>query len=224
MNINDYIKSPCRVSSIPYWKTKSIQIPEQMLIVHDNDFVPDAYLAYEDEIYFRLWHDLQDIGDIEAKEVKMIDAAANMLDIFVEMINASYTNLSVTKSQLERYMKTPVYRPELWLLLQERSSKRYIGSAIADYDQEVGELVIEWVQVLPTYRNRGYGTVLVNNLLSRMKGIANFATVSGKVDNPTHPEKLYRKCGFNGNDLWHVLRKRCVTVENKSRQSSANIK
>ena len=38
-----------------------------------------------------------------------------------------------------------------------------------------------------------------------MQGIAEFATVSGKVNNPTNPESLYRKCGFTGNDIWHIL-------------------
>ena len=41
-----------------------------------------------------------------------------------------------------------------------------------------------------------------------MKGIADFATVSGKVDNETNPEALYRKCGFVGNDVWHILHKK----------------
>ena len=37
---------------------------------------------------------------------------------------------------------------------------------------------------------------------------ATFATVSGQCNNPTNPEALYRKCGFTGSDVWHVLRKR----------------
>ena len=39
----------------------------------------------------------------------------------------------------------------------------------------------------------------------RMQGIAEFATVSGKVNNPTNPQSLYRKCGFIGDDVWHIL-------------------
>ena len=37
-------------------------------------------------------------------------------------------------------------------------------------------------------------------------GTARFATVSGRVDSESHPEALYRKCGFEGQDIWHVLR------------------
>ncbi|MFA5524645.1 MAG: hypothetical protein WDA24_09850 [Tissierellales bacterium] len=38
-------------------------------------------------------------------------------------------------------------------------------------------------------------------------GIAEFTTVSGEVDNDTNPERLYRSCGFYGDDVWWLLRK-----------------
>lgn len=37
---------------------------------------------------------------------------------------------------------------------------------------------------------------------------SDFVTVSGKVDNDTKPEFLYRKCGFTGEDIWHILTKK----------------
>ena len=81
----------------------------------------------------------------------------------------------------------------------------FIAGGIADYDRETNELILEWIQVLPSYRKQGYGQLIVNSLLLKMKGIATFATVSGKVNNPTNPQSLYRKCGFTGNDVWHIL-------------------
>jgi len=39
-----------------------------------------------------------------------------------------------------------------------------------------------------------------------MKNLAKFATVSGQCENLTNPEALYRRCGFKGNDVWHILR------------------
>ncbi|MCI8443399.1 MAG: hypothetical protein HFG27_12855 [Provencibacterium sp.] len=45
---------------------------------------------------------------------------------------------------------------------------------------------------------------LVNALLCRMQE-ADFATVSGKVDSFSNPERLYRRCGFQGEDIRHVL-------------------
>jgi hypothetical protein len=43
---------------------------------------------------------------------------------------------------------------------------------------------------------------------------ADFVTVSGRVDNRTNPERLYRRCGFEGNDVWCVLTMQDSMVEN----------
>ena len=83
-----------------------------------------------------------------------------------------------------------------------------VGCGIADFDKELSEGIIEWVQVIPAYRGNKIGQLIVSELLGRMKSIAKFATVSGKVNNITNPEKLYRKCGFVGHDVWHILTKR----------------
>ena len=206
--LSEYLKSPCSVSSLPYWKQKNIVVPDDMLIIHDKDFVPEDFAGYTDERYFRLYHDLKGIEAINADDIEVIVATVDMTDILVEIINASYDDLSVTLEQLKSYTKMPVYAPDLWILLRDKETEKYIGSGIADYDMEVGELIIEWVQVLPAYRNSGYGAIIVNCLLNKMKNTAKFATVSGKVNSPTHPEKLYRKCGFTGNDVWHILRKK----------------
>ena len=70
------------------------------------------------------------------------------------------------------------------------------------------ELILEWIQVLPRYRGKKIGQLTVTELLFRMIDVADFATVSGKVDNMTNPEALYRKCGFAGDDVWHILHKK----------------
>lgn len=105
-------------------------------------------------------------------------------------------------------LKSPVYCPDLWVLLKDRSTETYVGCGIADYDKDIGELIPEWIQILPQYRGRGYGYAIINYLLKKMQGKAKFATVSGQVNNPTNPEHLYRKCGFTGNDIWHILHKK----------------
>lgn len=112
--------------------------------------------------------------------------------------------------QMESYTKTSVYTPKLWILVKETARNRLAGCGIADYDSEAKELILEWIQVLPEYRGQKIGQLIVNELLLRMQGIAAFATVSGKADNITNPEKLYRKCGFVGNDIWHIMEKQAV--------------
>lgn len=84
--------------------------------------------------------------------------------------------------------------------------KKIAATGIAEFDNQVYEGILEWIQVSPTYRGLGLGTYTVTELLKRISEKAKFATVSGQVDNVYKPENLYRKCGFKGNDVWHILR------------------
>ena len=61
----------------------------------------------------------------------------------------------------------------------------------------------------PEKRGFGLGQAIVRELLLRLKGKADFITVSGQIDNATDPEALYRKCGFTGNDIWCVVQLAC---------------
>lgn len=101
-----------------------------------------------------------------------------------------------------------MYCPKLWILVKESATGICVGCGIADFDAEAEELILEWIQVLPEYCGKNLGTAMVKELLWRGREFAKFATVSGKVDNKTKPEALYRKCGFAGNDVWHILHKR----------------
>ncbi|MBO4990319.1 MAG: GNAT family N-acetyltransferase [Clostridia bacterium] len=205
LSLTEYLKSPCSAASLPYWKQKNLILPDSIKIVHDQVFVAENFKNYRDEKYFRLFHDLKEIGQAEHDGVTLVTATPDLVECFVTIINASYTDLSVTREQLEGYRRTPVYHSDLWVLLKDDATGNFVGGGIADYDREIGELILEWIQVLPQYRGRGYGQMIVNHLLRKMQGKAKFATVSGKADNPTNPERLYRKCGFRGNDLWHIL-------------------
>ena len=175
-----------------------------MIIVHQREMTDDLLLAYKDEPYFRLYHNLKNIRQMTVQGVEIVSSGVSV-SAFVQLINKSYTDLSVTTEQIKSYRRTPVYCPDLWILLKERNTQAILAGGIADYDEETGELILEWIQVLPPYRGRGYGQLVVNTLLSKMQNKAKFATVSGKMNHPSHPERLYRKCGFVGTDIWHIL-------------------
>ena len=202
-----YRKDPCRILSIPYWKNKHVRIPPHMKIVHHADYAPDNYPGYRDEPYFRLRHDLNHIEAFSLNDVDIVTASIADIPVLADIINRSYTDLSVTRSQLEGYTRTEVYCPDLWIMAIDRSTATITGWGMADLDRQIREGIIEWVQVLPEYRRKGIGQAIVSELLRRMADLADFATVSGKVNNATRPEKLYRKCGFCGNDIWHILTK-----------------
>ena len=202
-----YRNNPCGVLSIPYWKNKHIEIPQNMRIVHDSRYRKSEFPEYHDEPYFRLQHTLAGIPSITLDGISVISAGQKDIPLFVDVINRSYTDLSVTPEQLAGYTRTEAYCPELWIMAVDDASGCIAGCGIADFDGELREGILEWVQVLPAYRGKRIGSLIVSELLMRMERIADFATVSGKINNPPSPERLYRKCGFAGNDVWHILTK-----------------
>ena len=208
ITLTEYLNNPCGSLSVPYWKAENIVIPPDMKILHDNDFSAEILSDYIDEKYFRLYHNLKEIAKVITDDFEITTAVRKDIKAVVRIINGSYTDISVNKELIKSYTKTPVYNENLWVMVKERTTGKFVGCGLADYDSEAKELVLEWIQVLPQYRGKKIGQLIVTELLFRMKGVADFATVSGKVDNATNPEALYRKCGFTGNDVWHILHKK----------------
>lgn len=208
ITINEYKKNPCRAFSIPYWKAKGISIPKGMKIVHDSAFDEKLLRKYADKRYFRLKHDLKNIPQFETDEIVFEIISPDRIGELTEMINRSYTHsdIHITEEHINNLTKTKVYCPELWI--GAVSDGKLIGSVLCDFDSEVGEGIIEWLQVLPEYRGKGIASALTCKALKAMSVFAEFATVSGECDNTTAPESVYRKCGFEGNDVWHILNKK----------------
>lgn len=205
---SQYLANPCRTASIPYWKAKSMVLPEGILIVHDDDFRPPEYGQYTDERYFRLFHSLKHLSPPQMPE------GFCLCDItpkeFADHINSCYDDIGVSEAELYRHTMRPVYDAALWIAVQDRERGAVAATGIAELDKETSEGILEWIQVSRAYRGHGLGRYLVSELLWRMRDAADFATVSGQCGNPSNPERLYRTCGFTGTDVWHILRKSLV--------------
>ena len=206
INLQDYIQNPCRVSSLPFWKTKNIDVPADMLIVHDEQYQTGCFNEYDDERYFRLRHDMNGLHKPDLPYgYTVVYATASE---YANHINDCYSDLSVTEELISSYADHVVYVDDLWVAVADNETKRIVASGIAEYDSEVCEGALEWIQVNEAYRRKGLGQFIVNELLWRMKDKALFVTVSGKAGNETNPELLYRSCGFAGADIWHILRRK----------------
>ena len=205
ITVRAYSQNPCATLSVPLWKWKNITIPDNLVILHDSNYSHTDWKDHYDEPYFRLYHGLQEIAPVTLERYFVRTADKTDIPFVAEIINTCYSDIQMTAEKLDAITRTPVFDPSLWILAVDKMSKETVGCAIADFDREVGEGILEWVQVLPQYRKQGLGKLLVTELLNRMQSKASFATVSGKVNNETKPEKLYRSCGFEGNDVWHIL-------------------
>lgn len=205
MNQTDYLKNPCGVSSVPYWKAKTIRIPEDMIILHHTVCDRLRYGGYTDQPYFRLLHNLRSLSEPALPQGYARSDAT--LREFAAHINGCYGGAGMREEELRTYGRRPVYDATLWLAVREVATGELVATGIGELDGEIGEGVLEWIQVSKNHRGRGLGQYLVRELLWRMRGRAEFVTVSGQCHNPTNPEGLYRRCGFAGNDVWHILRK-----------------
>ncbi len=181
-----------------------------MKIIHDSEFDTELLKRYQDEPYFRLQHPMLEVEPVSLPEGYSLQEAS--VPDFVEHINSCYDDIGITVPEMQRNMLREQYSSELWLAVKEDYRGKIVATGIAELDREIGEGVLEWIQVSKDYRRCGLGSYLVSELLWRMRKAAKFVTVSGKCNNPDYPEGLYRKCGFCGNDVWHILREREQTA------------
>ena len=211
VNLEEYKLNPCRVSAIPYWKSKIYKIPDNILVVHEEEYNCTSHNFEVDTLYFRLKHNLKSLKLTKLEdtfEYRNVDlTSANDLKEVVYIINKSYIDIQVNLDQVIGWTKTKVFDSNLWIFIVDTKTNRPVALGIADVDKEVNEGMLEWIQVLPEYRGLNLGQAVVNRLLVILSDSVKFVTVSGKVSNKTKPENLYRKCGFEGNDIWHIIKK-----------------
>ena len=202
----EYIVNPCRISSLAYWKAISYSLPKNVEVIHATDF-NDKVESSDVEKYFRLIHDLKYIKKFEQNDyfIRTVDTK-NEKELVAHILSVCYQAEYDTKF-IDHLMCTKVHDPNLWVLAIEKNTMLPVGLGIADFDSEVKEGSLEWVQVMPQQRGFGIGTLLVSELLQRLKVKADFVTTSGQVTNKMNPEGLYRKCGFKGADIWYIIRK-----------------
>jgi len=175
-----------------------------MLILHDEDYHNGNYEQYIDEPYFRLYHSLQGLSAPVPPEGCSL-CKASPRD-YAAHIGSCYDGIGITEAKLRSYTTRPVYDGALWIAVKENQTDKIVATGIAELDREIGEGVLEWIQVSKDFRGKGLGSYVVRQLLWQMKDRARFATVSGQCNNSTNPERLYRRCGFTGTDAWHILR------------------
>ena len=155
------------------------------------------------EPYFKVVHRLQRIQpSLLPKGYELVPLSTKE---FAKHINQCFDTIGTSEEELDEYKTYSVYDESLWLGVRDIKSKKVAATAIGEFDATIGEGIIEWVEVSEKHRLKGLGHFLVNELLSRLKGKADFVTVSGRINNPSNPLSLYESCGFGERFIWHVI-------------------
>ena len=202
MLASEYLREPCAASSLPFWKTEQIRVPEGVVILRD-DAISTVNRPGRDDPYFKLIHHLEGLAHPPLPvgyEPAFCDDRA-----FARHICACYGADCVSAAEVAAWRERAVFDPSLWLALRDKESGEIAATGIGELDRRIGEGCLEWIQVSPEHRRRGLGRYMVSELLCRMAGRAAFATVSGRLDAPSSPLALYRVCGFEDPVIWHVI-------------------
>lgn len=114
--------------------------------------------------------------------------------------------MDVSAESVVNWANHPVFDRDSWIWVIDEKRGVPVGLGIAEVDTTIPEASLERIQVLPEYRGKGLGKAIVLELLGRLQDRVEFTTVSGEVANDIKPEELYRRCGFEGDDVWWLLR------------------
>lgn len=180
------------------------------MVIHNDYFQQICVDEYNSaKPYFRVKHDNTNIPSYVLCNGFYIKESCPEREFneISDFIKKCYKNLKPSPEIVKSWINHDVFDNSLWIWIMDKHKNMPIALGIGEFDSSVPEGSLEWIQVLPEYRGRGLGKVLVLELLNRLNGRVKFTTVSGEVDNETNPERLYRSCGFSGNDIWWVLRK-----------------
>lgn len=159
--------------------------------------------------YFRLVHSCEIKNEYVLGDQYSIVAVDTKTELekVSNLIGKCYKDIHPSADAVRKWTETDVFDESLWIWIVHHETQTPVALGIADLDKSVTEGSLEWIQVLPGYQGKGLGKALVLELLNRMHGKVEFVTVSGEVNNQTNPERLYKSCGFTGNDVWWLLRK-----------------
>ena len=212
------LKAWCENRIMVYWTRNRQHLPDfgkqsgdlKLALIHQDylSTFPSTGFAIH-RPYFRLLHKPSEVdgkvilsNGFSVEEVKAEQDAEKVS----QLIGQCYPDMDVTAKTVIEWTKHPTYDPSLWVWVMDDERETPVGLGIAEFDGNILEGSLEWIQVLPKYRGKRIGKSIVQELLSRLKGRAKFTTVAGEVDNVTKPEALYRSCGFTGDDIWWMFR------------------
>ena len=111
MSKKKYLENPTEYSALSYWKSKNFKVPDNMKIVNDKYFSKDLLKDFNDDIYFKLVHNLNNIILHSLPENFIFYKCS--IEEFVIHINSCYDDEGITIKELESYKERIVYDEEL---------------------------------------------------------------------------------------------------------------
>ena len=131
MEKKNYLSDPCSASSLPFWKTETVTVPDCLKIIRDDEYRQKRteYAGYSDEPYFKVIHFLRDIQSPFLPDGFML-AEIGIAD-FARHIWECYAEGGISEADLQRYTSHPVYDPSLWIAIKDKRTEKTAATGIA---------------------------------------------------------------------------------------------
>lgn len=151
MSEKKYLENPTEHSALSYWKSKKFKVPDNMKIINDKYFSKELLKDFNDDIYFKLVHNLNNIILCNLPENFIFYKCS--IEEFAIHINSCYDE-GITIKELESYKDRIVYDEELWICIFDKYNKKIVATGIAEFDDEIKEGYLDWIQVSKDYRKK----------------------------------------------------------------------
>ena len=192
-----------------HFPISSIEIEWFDFLVLHTDFyelITDQISGYEVKASCPLLYDLGSSQGVEydnkffitgfnfAEQREFIEAA--------EVLNQCYETDNYQAKEVATWCQLPVFDNSLWLWVRSRTNNEVVGLGISTYQKSIRETYLDWIQIMPEYRGRGAGRLLVAETIKRAREKSDIIRVTGIADD------FYRKCGFVGTERWYTISKK----------------
>ncbi len=202
-----------------YWSEKSSFIKIPMSELQEFELI-NIHGKYENAINkLKKTHNINEYFpysyDVNFNENKRVNDSISIVTLnkentsywaeVVEIINES-TKGNLTKQNILEWSEELTYCPELWIGAVDKITNRLVGVGISTYNVSVMETDLDWFYVRKDHQDRGVGTSLVQETISRCRENSKIIRVAGIAN------EFYEKCGFRQRDKWFYLTKKSTNV------------
>lgn len=120
-------------------------------------------------------------------------------------INLLSTIFTIKEQELEDYFNTPAIKDGLSVMMVDPIKNRPVALGLGSYDPIVSEGVIEYIEILPQYQNKGVEEIIVQELTDRLAKRSYFITTSVKEKSLL---KAYLDMSYTIGGKWFLLKRK----------------
>ena len=183
----DYVIEPCGLLPLPY----ALCHGDPAGYEHIAGAHRGAPMSVPEGAFCRLCRRL---GDMERASSKTL----SVRQLFLREEEDDRVLLAAFGRSAKQAIASPCFCDKLCIAVHDRVTGDCVGVGLAFFDEETGEVFID--SVLTVVPNDEASEFIIKELLRRASGLAGFVTASAPYKSGL--ERLLRKCGFYGGDIW----------------------